>query len=164
MQILALFETSTHPEHTKARADTALKFVDRIITAASLHAIDMDDPEVCVYQPRRIPLVTYPDRYERPAGCGCVRGATHSPPTDVPPERYSYSFSFNPPWDPLWSDAEKRREECRRICWSALNLIANYTAQCAAFHEDPLDLRLMEPANVSRLSRLPVAALVAHHR
>ncbi|OBZ70695.1 hypothetical protein A0H81_09311 [Grifola frondosa] len=44
-----------------------------------------------------------------------------------------------------------RKEECRRLCWSALTLVASHTAQCSAFHEEPLDLALSNPSNYALL-------------
>ena len=76
------------------------------------------------------------------------RAIMESMPSTAPPAHYSFSFSFNPPWDPNWTIDECRKEEARRVCWSALNLIANCTAQCVAFHQEPIDLALMEPSNV----------------
>jgi hypothetical protein len=112
--------------------------------------IDIDEPDVSVYNARSTPMVSYPGDYSVSDRCACIRTAVSSPTSDAVPERYSFSFAFNPPWDPNWTIEERRKEECRRICWSALNLIANYTAQCAAFHQDPIELHLMEPANVSK--------------
>lgn len=146
--ILAIFESSSHPDHSQRRADEALLIMDSIIRALGLTMIDMNDSDVCVYSPRTIPMVYHPPGYVSPRTCACVTGSP-APPIHPhsPPQHYTLSFSFNPPWDPNWSVAEIAREESRRICWSALNLIANYTAQSVAFHQSPLDLYLMEPAN-----------------
>ena len=148
-QIIALFESSTHPEHTKARADQALQFVDRIITTTSLSMMDIDDPDVPTYSARSVPMVNLGEGYVVPRACGCIRGTVNSPPLNGTSERFSYSFGYNPPWDPQWPITEQRKEEFRRVCWSAVNLISNYTSQCAAFHQEPIELHLMEPANVS---------------
>lgn len=146
---MALFESSSHPEHTHARAVEALLVMDKIIQTLSLPMMDLDDPEVCTYSPRSVPSVFYGSGYNPPQQCGCVRlASTHASPSG-PPTRYGYSFSYNPPWDESAPLEELRREECRRICWSALNLIANYTAQCAAFHEDAEKMTLTEPSHVS---------------
>ena len=132
----------------------ALQFVDRIIQALGLPMADMDDPDVCVYSPRTIPMVYYPAGYASPESCTCISTTSPSISSTAPPQYYSFSFSFNPPWDPNWTVSEILREESRRICWSALNLIANYTAQSVAFHQSPLDLHLMEPSNVGVLGSL----------
>jgi len=39
------------------------------------------------------------------------------------------------------------KEACRRLCWSALNLVASYTSHCIAFRKEPTDLYLTDPAN-----------------
>ncbi|EKM54774.1 uncharacterized protein PHACADRAFT_258850 [Phanerochaete carnosa HHB-10118-sp] len=147
--ILAIFESSSHPEHSQSRADEALQFMDSIILALKLPMTDMNDPDACIYSPRTIPMVFHPAGYASPEMCSCIRSATTAPSmaSAVPPQHYSFSFAFNPPWDPNWADVDIVKEESRRICWSALNLIANYTAQSVAFHQSPLDLGLMEPSN-----------------
>lgn len=159
-QILALFEASTHPEHSQTRADAALQFVDRIVRTLSLPMIDIGDPDVCNYNPRSIPVVYFPSGYTSPDRCRCV-GSASSPQTPTsPPTRYSFNFSYAPPWDEHAPVEERRKEECRRICWAALSLIANYTAQCAAFHQDPIELTLTEPSNVST----PSPGFLLYHR
>lgn len=88
-----------------------------------------------------------PNGYRAPRRCSCV----YSPasPNLHGLDTTSMSFTYNPPWDPNWSDTEIHQEECRRLCWGALTLYANHSAQCMAFHEDPLNLKLSEPSNVS---------------
>lgn len=56
-----------------------------------------------------------------------------------------------------WTVSEIRREETRRLCWSALALAAAHTAHCAAFNREPLELFLIQPENVC-----PVLPFSAH--
>ena len=113
-----------------------------------------------------------------------VPGPSHSYPV-VPPPRpsaqhecicnaytlgnnWSHAQEHTPLWmmTPAWneeaSDAEVRKEEWRRLIWSAVMMVAGYTSFTAANNLMPtLDLSLMEPSNVSRSgplffrSRLP---------
>lgn len=143
-QILALFESSCHPQYSTQRAESSLQFVDRIIRALSLSMIDMEDPDVCMFSPDSPPVVCTPD-YQTPGNCDC----TSTPPTNgvFGEDRNAIFQPSSLPWDEGFPE-EIRKEECRRICWSALNLIASYTAQCAAFHQEPMELYLTEPVNV----------------
>lgn len=135
-QILAVFESSAHPEHSTQRANEALTLMDRIIVNLSLQLQDRADPDVIRCDPHSVPSVNIGQ--VPPKRCCCF----HVPlPQD-------FSFAYNPPWDPDWDANEMRKEECRRICWSALTLIATHTAQCAAFHQDPLPLKLSDASQV----------------
>lgn len=64
------------------------------------------------------------------------------------------------PWDPAWTAREIRDEEIRRLCWGALVLVAEFSAQCAAFNKDMPNFYLMNPANV----RLPFTPSPHFHR
>lgn len=108
--------------------------------------IDIDDADVCMFAPGGVPVVYLPQGYVSPNRCNCTNQLTS------PVDHNSLYLASNPSWDT--SPEEMRKEECRRICWSALNLVASYTAQCAAFHEEPLELYLTEPSNVSTTSPL----------
>lgn len=110
----------------------------------SLSRTDQYDPDALQYDPRGVPVVIVPAERCMGTTCGCLGNSASA---DVQTQS-AFSFSFNPPWDPNWTLDEIRKEECRRICWSALTLIASHTSQCAAFHEEPLRLQLAEPSNV----------------
>jgi hypothetical protein len=105
--------------------------------------IDMEDEDVCMFNLDSPPVVYIPQAYIPPKRCDCSPSNGAVSPVD---RDHTYQSSL-PPWD-LSSPQAMRNEECRRICWSALNLIASYTAQCAAFHQEPMNLYLTEPANV----------------
>jgi len=74
--------------------------------------------------------------------CSCI------PPNTSPLDHLSSYWSYPLPWDPSWSASEVRKEEYRRLCWSALNLVTSFTSQCALFNREPPDLFLSDPANV----------------
>jgi hypothetical protein len=56
-----------------------------------------------------------------------------------------------PPWPRHWTDEEIRREEQRRLVWTALLFVANYSSQSVVFggSERVAKLFLSEPSNVS---------------
>lgn len=103
---------------------------------------DLGDPDAPVFTARGVPIVDIPLDRIIPKVCGCLG---HALDEEI---QSGFSFSFDPPWDQSWTLEEIRKEECRRICWSALSLVSSHTAQCAAFHEDSLQLELAEPSNV----------------
>ena len=153
-QILALFESSCHPQYSNARAEASLQIMDNIIRTLGLTQIDKDDPDVCQCLPDNVPTVFFPPNYVPPRHCACPTSVPLGPnvlsPTSL--DHSVFYRTHNPDWD-YTSSEEMRREECRRICWSALNLVASYTAQCAALHDTPMELYLSDPSNVSAALR-----------
>lgn len=146
LQILALFESSCHPEYSPERASCALQFLDRIIQVLSLCTIDAHNLDASTFSPRTVPVVYAPDTYRSSKKCTCLT-ILHSP-VAAQLDDHTACFSFTAPWDPSCSDSEIRKEECRRLCWSALALISSYTLQCSAFHQEPQSFALSDPANV----------------
>jgi hypothetical protein len=146
--MLALFESSAHPQYSPTRAASSLGYLDNIIRRLQLTTIDSNDPDVSSFKPHHVPSV----KTRSPSGlkdhsqkCSCI---PLPPNANLPPDHFSSSWSYAPPWDPSWSPNEVNKEECRRLCWSALTLIAGYTSQSAAFDKEPLQFHLTDPGNV----------------
>jgi hypothetical protein len=59
-----------------------------------------------------------------------------------------------PAWNNEWSVGEIRKEECRRLCWSALGLVSGHTSFAAAWNWRNPDLFMTEPSNVGVIPRL----------
>lgn len=51
-------------------------------------------------------------------------------------------------WSDNWSEAEVRKESCRRLCWSTLALAAGHTSYASANTGNGLDLSITNPVNV----------------
>ena len=145
-QILALFESSSHPLHSPEHACNALQLLDRIIHVLSLCSMDRDDPFVSSFLPRDVPIVYMPDGYLRPSRCSCLLYTPAQHPSPMDP--LVVTASCDAPWDDNASETNIRKEECRRLCWTALTLVSAYTANCSAFHMEPIELSLAEPSNV----------------
>lgn len=111
--------------------------------------MDRDDPFVSSFLLRDVPIVYMPDGYRLPGRCSCFYAPAA---TSFPFDPLSVTTSYDTPWDDNASDNDIRKEECRRMCWSALTLVSSYTAQCSAFHMEPIELSLAEPSNVGGLS------------
>ncbi|EIN11157.1 hypothetical protein PUNSTDRAFT_118688 [Punctularia strigosozonata HHB-11173 SS5] len=67
----------------------------------------------------------------------------------VPPELASAWAWSPPPWPAHWTDDEIRREEERRLVWTALALVSNYASQSVVFggSQRVAKLFLAEPSN-----------------
>ncbi|KAH9993527.1 hypothetical protein BJV77DRAFT_349009 [Russula vinacea] len=137
--VLALFETSAHPQHNDASVEAALISLDKIIQTLQLTTLDARDPDTLDHS-SGVPTVSSPR--PPPKQCNCADTAAAVSSADG-----SNTWSFQPAWNPLWTEAEVKSEETRRLCWSALILVANHTAGRAAEQRDPLDLFLVDPSN-----------------
>lgn len=133
--VLALFETSAHPQHDDASADSALLLLDKIIETLQLTGLDARDHHTLDHS-SGVPTVA--QGHIPLKRCECP-----SAPADG-----TSSWAFQPAWDPHWSAEEIRAEETRRLCWSALVLVANHTVARAAEQREPLGLFLVNSSNV----------------
>lgn len=140
--ILTLFETSVHPQHHPDRVTNAIGFLDNIIRYLGLTSVDSDDHDVSIFNSRSVPVVEVGGSDDfRGRRCSCI------PPDSLRPPDHRNSWSYPLPWDSKWTVREIRDEECRRVCWNALGLVTNYSAQYAAFDQEVQPLFLTDPSN-----------------
>ena len=142
---MTLFELCPHPGHSPQRANDHVSFLDKLIRSKQLTFIDAADPEVSTFAPKAVPVVQDRRMYDPPEKCSCPR----SPLDDPVAHPLLPSWASVPPWEPSWSPAEVGKEECRRLCWSALSIISCQSVTSSAFDNDPPDFFLSNPANVS---------------
>lgn len=145
--MLTLFELCPHPGHTPQRANDHVLFLDRLISSQRLTFVDASDPEVSTFAPKAVPVVQDRRMYDLPKKCSCPR----SPSEDPTAHALLPSWASVPVWEASWSPAEVEKEECRRLCWSALSIISCQSVTSSAFDKDPPDSFLSNPANVSFL-------------
>ncbi|KAF5365879.1 hypothetical protein D9757_011045 [Collybiopsis confluens] len=143
--ILTLFEMSIHPQYNPDRIKKALELLDNIIRHLGLTTIDSSDHDVNIYPRGDVPAVSTPGPDDPDRRCTCIPLDALNPPDPVT------SWSYPPPWDSSWTPAQIRDEECRRICWCALSLVANYNAQCVAFGYERPALFLNDCSNFALL-------------
>lgn len=144
--MLALFESSAHPQHSPERLASSLILLDDIIRDNALTTIDANDRDVSSFPAGCVPVIHLDGPEEPPERkCACI------PPDAVQPPNPFTSWTYALPWDSSWTDVQVRDEECRRLCWTALTLICNYTSQCVAFNKQPPDFFLSDSGNVSCL-------------
>lgn len=58
----------------------------------------------------------------------------------------------SPTWNHEWTEGEIKKEECRRLCWSALMLISAHISYFVAANWRHSDYFVMEPSNVRYLA------------
>ncbi|PPQ68812.1 hypothetical protein CVT24_007696 [Panaeolus cyanescens] len=143
--ILALFESSAHPQHTPSRAVNALITLDRIILEfqpAPLTLSDSQDreaPKFTEHDPPSVHIDNPVDPNHRK--CNCI------PLDAIQPADATQHRTYVLPWGSNWTPEEIRAEETRRLCWSSLSLVSEYIAQCEALNENPPTFFLSNPAN-----------------
>ncbi|KAG1751431.1 uncharacterized protein EDB91DRAFT_1105483 [Suillus paluster] len=153
--IIAVYESSAHPLYTPERARRSLAYLDGIVRQLGLTFLDGNEPDVSTFTPNAVPIAHRRRAFDpmskdsrsphsMPRKCDCI---PLPPNPSIATDQFSSSWSFTPPWDPSWTPEEMHKETCRRLCWSALNLVARYTSHCIAFQKEPTDLFLTDPSN-----------------
>ncbi|KIJ54399.1 hypothetical protein M422DRAFT_222008 [Sphaerobolus stellatus SS14] len=149
--LLAMFETCAHPYHTTERSCSAMVMMDSIIRGLGLTAIDADHPNVSKFAQRGVPIVPIAEnaRVSRQNGCSC-RSLTLGSVSRSSHE-HTPLWTATAAWNPDWNIAEIRKEESRRLCWSALQLAAGHTSHAAAFSTASFDYYCIQPSNYALL-------------
>ncbi|EJD03209.1 uncharacterized protein FOMMEDRAFT_168239 [Fomitiporia mediterranea MF3/22] len=151
--LIAVFESSAHPLYSAERACASLILLDQIIRTLALTAIDLADPNACVFSPDSVPSVPRPTAHDITLEDQCYCAPPiHSPQLDLGRGgRLSPNWSTSIIWDPAWTVEEIEREQTRRLCWAALSLSADHAVHCSALHKEPLDLFISRPENYALL-------------
>ncbi|TFK52485.1 hypothetical protein OE88DRAFT_1795692 [Heliocybe sulcata] len=186
--LLAFFEVCGHQYHSSARVASSLFLLDGIIRSLSLTLIDAGDPRASHLRATTLPgesglglsqpmwsgadtpveAIHHPVPHEVmsyrslqdpvTSGCSCASislGATWSAARE-----YTPLWLSTPGWDEGWTEAEVRKEECRRLCWSTLFLACGHSSYVWAHKRRGLDLFVVDPANASTIL-LTLYALLA---
>jgi hypothetical protein len=134
---------SAHPDHAPARVVQSIVQLDSVVSQISLTTLDLNAPTVSRFAQRSVPVVILdPNTASAPGPqCACI------PPEVGQPNPYQ-NWSYPLPFDTSLSPTQLRDEECRRVCWCALSVVATHAAQCAAFGQAPPTLWLSDPSNV----------------
>ncbi|KAL0569731.1 hypothetical protein V5O48_012229 [Marasmius crinis-equi] len=132
--ILCLFESSAHPHYDPARHMSALTLLSNLIRNLSLSTIDIDDPDVCRFTPNTVPSVQVSSDKALSRRCQCIPSDAQEPPDN----RSSWSYPLS--WNPSWTDVQAKDEECRRVCWAALSMVASYSVHVAALDDEQGDV------------------------
>ncbi|KAJ7176007.1 hypothetical protein C8R46DRAFT_1080390 [Mycena filopes] len=168
--ILAMFEVCAHPGHTSERSTSAMVTLDSIIRSLSLTFVDANDPHTSTFSSGKVPAVAtsvgrvynghaqgnhnYPYS-SRSLPISTDRGCSCSSLTlrDQWPEALEHTplWAQTPAWNASWSEAEIRKESCRRLCWSSMKLAAGHSAYSSANQFHGVTLFIGDPANYALL-------------
>ncbi|KAK1235877.1 hypothetical protein PQX77_000889 [Marasmius sp. AFHP31] len=151
--ILCLFESSAHPHHDPSRHISALTLLSDLIHNLALTTIDRNDPDVSRFAPNSVPGVQLTSKKALSKHCQCIPSDAQEPPDT----RSTWSYPL--PWDPSWTDSQIKDEECRRLCWSALGMVASHSVHAAALDDQEgvenygsmSELWICDPANYAIL-------------
>ncbi|KAF8271585.1 hypothetical protein EI94DRAFT_1720098 [Lactarius quietus] len=175
--VLSLFEIFAHPETQATRTQSSLNILDSIIRTLTMTHLDSDNPATSRFSRNGMPVMD-----ARLAGYFPTTGHNHSSvPTSLPTQHYVQHphiavslgrqwpeaqtrvplWVATPTWNSEWTEGEIKKEECRRLCWSALMLISGHTSYAAAINWRHSDFFVMEPSNYSIL--FPGESLLSSH-
>ncbi|KAG5645482.1 hypothetical protein DXG03_006027 [Asterophora parasitica] len=82
-------------------------------------------------------------------GCSCrsMTLSSHWPECDS----YAPLWNSTPAWNSEWSEAEIRKESCRRLCWSSMIIAAGHASYTTAHRSNALNLFISDPSNYALL-------------
>lgn len=155
--MLAVYESSAHHLYTPEREKKALGDLDLIIRTLGFTFTDSNEPDVSTFTPNTVPVARRRTFGNTPKDsirsspiahkCSCVSFSSNS---SVMSDQCSPFWTFFPPYNnSLWTSEEADKEDRRRLCWSALSLVASYTSRCLTFRKEPAELFMTDPSNVS---------------
>ncbi|KAJ7505151.1 hypothetical protein B0H11DRAFT_1708267 [Mycena galericulata] len=163
--ILAMFEICAHPNHSSDRSASGMMMLDRIIRNLSLTMVDVNDPHTSTFPPGKVPAVApqqtvhpgrdgmHPHQSSLPIssdrGCSCLSLTLGE--QWMPASEHTPLWTLTPAWNTAWSEAEIRKEACRRLCWSAMTLAAGHSAYSSANRIHGVSLFISDPANYALL-------------
>lgn len=162
--------------------------LDSIIRTLSLTFVDADDPRASIFFPRAVPAVNsdqlpsswslgshrqkspaildFPRRAidhteAMPQGCSC--GSLTLGENWTLTSEHAPLWAHTPAWNSGWTEAEIRKESCRRVCWSSMILAAGHVSYAAANKSFGLDLFVSNPANVCARLQCELAYVLTLH-
>jgi hypothetical protein len=151
-----MFESSCHPAHSESRVRSTLFLLDSLILGLGLLDLDKEEYHVTTFHPDSVPSLSAPfyDHIGQAAigrgvtkrGCLCTNFQLSS--TSPSSRKLTPLWGTGPGWSAEWDDVETRREERRRLVWSALTITSGLLS-----YYDPLmsqNLSLAKPWNVSK--------------
>lgn len=108
-QFLCLFESVPHPNHSAARINSSIFFMDSLIQALSLTSIDAGDPTTNTFQAEALPLISTSPMYNFisehgpegvlpeptiPSSCGCSHAESRTKDAPIFIDRYPVDTNF----------------------------------------------------------------------
>ncbi len=154
--VLSIFETCPHPLHSLERSAAALKQMDAIMQMFCLFAIDVTDERVSIYLPNQVPKLSIDSATGDSMPDGILSPEiekTVLAPEDQSSRHQAAMWSPVPKWPAHWTESDMRKDESRRVAWTASSVVAAFSAWSLAMGTPPLDLYSAQPENVSSRGR-----------
>ncbi|KAF9013400.1 hypothetical protein BDQ17DRAFT_1231610 [Cyathus striatus] len=171
--VLSLFEVCAHPQHSTERCTSSLVMLDSIIRILHLTSVDAGDPRAMSFPRGAVPAVSsariqrsvswahdsstrvgvennfsQEDRLSE-EGCSCksLTLGKHWPSAT----EHTPFWSPTPAWNDAWTEAEIKKESCRRLCWSSIIMAAGHISYTTACKTNVPELFIADPANYTLL-------------
>jgi hypothetical protein len=177
-KILTFFEVCGHPQHQLTRVLSSLNVLDSIIRSLAISYLDCGNPTTSKFPRNTVPVVEVSSENHFTGTTGCAsptsvvsaarqyvqqrqiavdpivhgsvcpcKGLTLG--VQWPEAQIQVPFWVaTPMWNPEWTEAEIKKEECRRLCWSTLMLVSGHTSFAEALNWRHLNLFVLEQSNV----------------
>ncbi len=157
---------------------SSLNVLDSILRLLAMTDLDANNPAASTFSRNAVPVVEVgSEKYVSASKCyqnsmtmqpatqqyvqqqQSVIGNTN-PPSSCPCDKLSLGsqwpeartqvpfWTSTPMWNREWTEGEIKKEECRRVYWSALMLVSGQTSFADAVNLKLQDLFIVEPSNV----------------
>lgn len=154
LKLIAFFEVCSHPRHSIQRVTSSMMMLDSLVGYMNLMTIDVEDARAIRWPEGVPPIVPRPGRTSptlhttpTPDPCSCrdqTLGQHWPPAANTVPSRI-----LTPAWPDDLPESEIQKEECRRLLWSSIQLLAGYNSYSVARGTDVIDFALCKASNVS---------------
>jgi len=178
LKTLAFFEICAHPKHQLTRMRSSLNMLDSILRLLAMTDLDANSPTASKFARNGVPVVEvssekYVSTHQNPismpsptqngsqtqrslidsnvpeSGCHCDKLSLGSQWTEA--HKQVPHWVSTPMWNREWTEGEVKKEECRRVCWSALMLVTGQTSFADAVNWRFQDLLILDPSNVGAI-------------
>jgi hypothetical protein len=159
--ILTAFEAYPHTYHASHRFANALQNLDTIIQAFQLLAMDVKDERASIFIPNQLPLLANDSEDTLPVRP--IKADTSWTESSAQGQLIS-RWAPEPAWPLEWSVGQIRQDEMRRMCWIASSMAGHLSQFRNMTGEQPLDLYMTKPENVSLDAFIVLTLLVTDCR
>ncbi|SRR6266852_8069971 len=178
LKTLAFFEICAHPKHQLTRMRSSLNMLDSILRLLAMTDLDANSPTASKFARNGVPVVEvssekYVSTHQNPismpsptqngsqtqqslidsnvpeSGCHCDKLSLSSQWPEA--HKQVPHWVSTPMWNREWTEGEVKKEECRRVCWSALMLVTGQTSFADAVNWRFQDLLILDPSNVGAI-------------
>jgi hypothetical protein len=156
---------------------SSLNILDSILRLLAMTDLDANNPTASTFAPNAVPTVEVSsEKYVSTSECHQNSMSVPSPTqqceslidTTIPESRCPCNklllgsqwpeahkqvpfWVSTPMWNREWPEGEIKKEECRRVRWSALMLVSGQTSFADAVNWRFQDLFMLEPSNVGAI-------------